>query len=252
MADLVLSKLEQAGLSIRLNRPGRRNALNIEQLERLVAALDRAGDDGVRAIMLSGTGGAFCSGFDIDELSGDQRDERIDELLVEIHETIAASPAVCLVAVEGPCIGAGLDLALAADFIVADPGAYFWLPAVQYGLVYRADAVRRLADCVGPQLATLMVVSGERVTADRAETAGLVALTTAPGHCIERCEQIVASLQRPEVAGARADSKRLLKALGDPDFDATHWESVVQAHARSAARLKAVRSAKSTMSDNVK
>ena len=77
MADLVLSKLEQAGLSIRLNRPGRRNALNIEQLERLVAALDRAGDDGVRAIMLSGTDGAFFSGFDIDELSGDQRDERI-------------------------------------------------------------------------------------------------------------------------------------------------------------------------------
>ena len=112
--------------TLALNRPERRNALNEELLDRLPEELERAADDqSVRAVVLTGRGGAFCAGGDLELMAGGVGDleqglarERAATLLREM-------PKPTLAAVNGPAAGAGFSLAVAADFRLASTAARF-------------------------------------------------------------------------------------------------------------------------------
>src|SRR6195952_5848531 len=125
--------------TLTLNRPERRNALNTEQCANLSRAVTEVVADGARAIVLTGAGSSFCSGADFGEVYGDGFR---DALYGMLHD-VAEAPVPVIAAVNGPAIGAGLQLAIACDLRVADSSAVFGLPTAKLGVAVDPWTIRR-------------------------------------------------------------------------------------------------------------
>jgi len=155
-----------------LNRPEKRNALNIAVCRELIAGFDRAeADPGVGAILVSGNGLAFCAGMDLAEvLSADQ-----DELMA-LHEQLftvidrARKPIVA--AVQGPALAAGMGLAANTHVVVAGSDARFGLTEIRIGL-WPAVVFRAVVRAIGERRATELSISGRFMNAEEALSAGL-------------------------------------------------------------------------------
>jgi 2-(1,2-epoxy-1,2-dihydrophenyl)acetyl-CoA isomerase len=172
-----------AAATIALNRPDRMNAWsNALSADLLDALRGVAADDTVRAVMLTGTGKAFCSGADLREGMAEAvaNDGRLDvekALTTWYHPivtTIREMPKPVVSAVNGPAAGAGLSLALAADLVVAKESAYFTLAFVNIGLVPDGGASLFVPARVGFARAAEMALLGDPVTAAKAVEVGLI------------------------------------------------------------------------------
>ena len=137
----LLSSLESGILSLTLNRPDKRNALNAELIEALHQALERADlDADVRAVLLRGAGKDFCAGADLDELlaSADQsvsENERAALRLGSVFERMRALPKPVLAMIQGRALAGGAGLAAACDLVLAGAGAQIGYPEIQRGFV---------------------------------------------------------------------------------------------------------------------
>lgn len=160
----------EAVLTIELQRPDRRNALNSQLVEELREALLKAGDGSVRAIVLTGQGSAFCAGAD---LSGDAFAADYPDRLVELHRVMDATLIPVIGAINGPAIGAGLQLAMQCDLRVVAPDAFFQFPTSKYGLALDNWSIRRLSSLVGHGRARSMLLTAEKLTADTALQTGM-------------------------------------------------------------------------------
>lgn len=160
----------EAVLTIELQRPERRNALNSQLVEELTQAIRKAGDGSARAIVLTGQGTAFCAGAD---LSGDAFAADYPDRLIELHKAMDASPMPVVGAINGPAIGAGLQLAMQCDLRVVAPDAFFQFPTSKYGLALDNWSIRRLSSLVGHGRARAMLLSAEKLTAEIARLAPL-------------------------------------------------------------------------------
>jgi 2-(1,2-epoxy-1,2-dihydrophenyl)acetyl-CoA isomerase len=173
-----------AAATIELNRPEALNAWNGALGDELLEAVRSvAGDDGVRAVVVTGAGRAFSSGADLRDLTG--REDRtpeghvdvrrvLDERYHPIITTIRTMPKPVLAAVNGPAVGIGMSLALAADLVVAAESAYFLLAFVNIGLVPDGGSSLFVPSRVGLARASEMAMLGERVPAAKALEWGLV------------------------------------------------------------------------------
>jgi len=172
-----------AAAKIVLNRPERMNAWSSALSRDLLEVLgDLAGDDAVRAVMLTGAGRAFCSGADLKE--GVRNAAANDGALVTgeilkrwyhpIVTTIREMPKPVISAVNGPAAGAGLSLALAADLVVAKESAYFLLAFVNIGLVPDGGGSLFVPARIGFARAAEMAMLGEPVPAPKAADIGLI------------------------------------------------------------------------------
>jgi 2-(1,2-epoxy-1,2-dihydrophenyl)acetyl-CoA isomerase len=167
--------------TLALNRPERRNALDEELLDRLPEELERAaGDPAVRAVVLTGRGGAFCAGGDLDLMAGGVGDleqggarERAATLLREM-------PKPTLAAVNGPAAGAGFSLALAADFRLASTTARFTPGFGAVALCGDYGVSRHLPLLVGREQALRLLLLGETWDAGTALRRGLVGAVAEP------------------------------------------------------------------------
>lgn len=160
----------EAVLTIELQRPERRNALNSQLVEELTQAIRKAGDGSARAIVLTGQGTAFCAGAD---LSGDAFAADYPDRLIELHKAMDASPMPVVGAINGPAIGAGLQLAMQCDLRVVAPDAFFQFPTSKYGLALDNWSIRRLSSLVGHGRARAMLLSAEKLTAEIALHTGM-------------------------------------------------------------------------------
>ncbi|WP_372790793.1 enoyl-CoA hydratase/isomerase family protein [Paraconexibacter sp.] len=172
---------------IELHRPEVMNAFNGALCRETLAALQEAGaDDDVRAIMLTGAGAAFSSGADLQSFS-DSDDpppvtdkglpdlrRSLQERYNPIVETLRSVPKPVLSAVNGPCVGVGLGIALAGDLVIAAESAYFLLAFVNIGLVPDGGASLFVPERIGVTRAAEMAMLGEKVPADKALDWGLV------------------------------------------------------------------------------
>jgi enoyl-CoA hydratase len=167
-----------------LDEPERRNALTAQLVGEIVAAVDRLeDDDGVGALVVTGAPPAFCSGADVGSLAAmsGQRQQPAppdgrDNGLPSIYEGFlrfyrCTLPTVA--AVNGPAVGAGVNLALACDIRVASPDARFDCRFARIGLHPGGGHTRLLTDAVGPQAAAAMVLAGEALDGRRAAEVGL-------------------------------------------------------------------------------
>ena len=168
-------------LRITLNRPEAMNAWNTQLGEDLRAAVEEAArDEAVRAVVVTGAGRAFSSGADLKagfETTPDGHPDVQTPLRERYHPIIAAlrtMPKPVLAAVNGPAVGIGTSLALAADLVVARESAYFLLAFVNIGLVPDGGSSFLLPERIGFARATEMAMLGERIPARRALEWGLI------------------------------------------------------------------------------
>jgi 2-(1,2-epoxy-1,2-dihydrophenyl)acetyl-CoA isomerase len=167
-----------------LDRPAVMNRFEGTMREDLLAALQALGADGeVRAVMLTGAGDNFSAGADIDELvalhergAGDEIRRRVD-LGAAVVRQLRAMPKPVVAAVDGNAAGAGMNLALACDIRVGTERTVFTESFVRIGLVPDWGGLHSLVQLVGVGRAADLVMTGERLRADRAEAIGLLQRT---------------------------------------------------------------------------
>lgn len=185
MADVLIEALEDGLLTITLNRPERRNALNPELLEALPVALAKAADDPtVRAVLLTGAGGTFCVGGDVGamgsgkptETAGISHEQRVIDLRRQTEATrlLYEIPKPTICAVEGAAAGAGLSLALACDMRVVARGAKLTTAFVKVGLSGDFGGTWLLSQLVGTAKARELYFLSPVLKGDEAAELGLV------------------------------------------------------------------------------
>ena len=156
--------------TIELQWPERRNALNSQLVEVSREAVVKAAAEEVRAIVLTGQGSVFCAGAD---LSGDAFAADYPDRLIALHKAIDEAPMPVIGAINGPAIGAGLQLAMICDLRVVAPDAYFQFPTSKYGLALDNWSIRRLSSLAGYGRARAMLLAAEKLTADVALQTGM-------------------------------------------------------------------------------
>ena len=160
---------------ITLNRPENRNALSADLVNGLFAHLEAANRDAdVRCIVLTGAGTAFCAGADLKNPPGSPVGDQRPITLPEVIKAILDSPKPVIVAVNGPALAGGTEIVLACDLVVAVPGASFGLPEVKRALTAAAGGLFRLPRVLPRQIALEMILTGEPISADRANQLGMV------------------------------------------------------------------------------
>lgn len=150
-------------VTIELQREERRNALNVELLDMLSAAVEQAATQ-ARVIVLAGRGPIFCAGADLNEANSESFTDR----LVATMHTIDSVPVPVIAAVTGGALGAGTQLAMAADLRVLTAEAYIAIPVAKLGLAVDRWTVHRLASLVGGGPARTMLLGAESLTAQAA------------------------------------------------------------------------------------
>jgi enoyl-CoA hydratase len=160
-----------------IDRQERRNALNAEICDELRGHLERHAD--LRAVVLTGAGSAFCSGADLvtrfaPEGSSGASTDTFRPAFELVLDAIVAHPAPVVAAINGPAIGAGMQLAVACDVRVASPGARLAIPGGKLGILLSARNIWRLAQLVGQGAARDFLLAGRTVDAEGALAVGLV------------------------------------------------------------------------------
>lgn len=162
---------------IELNRPKQLNAVNGELVSDLVEALNRAQKDGPMALVLSGSGRAFCAGHDLKAgpMSQDPVAARQGiEAIQEITRILRSSDIVSIAAVHGYALGAGIEFALSCDLVIAEAETVFGFPEVAVGLSVTGGISHLLPHTIGLARAKEMMLLGDRFTADHALSLGLI------------------------------------------------------------------------------
>jgi enoyl-CoA hydratase len=184
-SHIEVERREQTGL-IWLNRPEKRNALSADMWADLPsAATALSADRDVRAIVVAGRGPSFTVGIDLQLLSalapeGESEAARRMAMYQRIRElqasftTLADSPKPVIAAIQGYCLGAGIDLITACDIRLASTDATFGVRETVMGLVADVGTLQRLPGIIGPGHVAEMVYSGRDIDAARALRIGLV------------------------------------------------------------------------------
>jgi enoyl-CoA hydratase len=157
-------------MTLEMQRPERRNALNTELVDSLREAVEHAAAQDIRAIVLTGQGTVFCAGAD---LSGDVFAADFPDKAIALNLAIDKAPMPVIAAINGPAIGAGMQLAMVSDLRVVAPEAFFQFPIAKYGLALDNWSVRRLSTLVGYGRARGMLIAAERLDSETALQTGM-------------------------------------------------------------------------------
>jgi enoyl-CoA hydratase/carnithine racemase len=172
---LTIERREQA-MHLILDRPDRRNALSLELLRELDAALTRIGEDRtVRVVVVGGRGTAFCSGHDLGEMTGCSREQyrELFSLCSGVMQRLRRLPQPVIARVHGVATAAGCQLVAACDLAVAADSATFATPGVKIGLFCTTPMVP-LVRAIPARPALEMLLTGKPISAQRAYELGLV------------------------------------------------------------------------------
>jgi len=176
---LLLDRPADAVARLRLDNPEKRNALDHDVLDALAEVLPRL-DDGIetRCVIVTGTGSMFSAGYDIGGIP-DESFQRDAEALVAhpFHaamEAISNHPFPVCAAINGHCLGGGLELAIRCDLRIAGAGVKLGMPPARLGLIYGHTGLRRFIDVIGVARTKELFLVGRNVVAERAEQFGLV------------------------------------------------------------------------------
>lgn len=224
MSDLVLVEQGEGYRTLRLNRPDKLNVFDDALHAALRTAFDDAdADESCRALLLTGAGRGFCAGADLAATVGPELRADLGEVLDRTFNPLIRRirslrmPVVC--AVNGVAAGAGANLALACDIVVAGRSARFIQAFIQIGLVPDAGGSWLLPRLAGDARARGMAMLGEPVMAEQAEAWGLVWRVVDDGLLLTEASALTAHLATQPTA-AIALMKRMFAASADKTLDA--------------------------------
>jgi methylglutaconyl-CoA hydratase len=215
---VLLDRPRPGVLSLTLNRPEKRNALNIPMLELLVSLLHSAnGDPAVRAIVIRARGAVFCAGLDLKEARQPETSHRSAELIAEMLRALYFSPKVTLAAVQGSAIAGGAGLMSACDLAIATAECRIGYPEVRVGLVAGLvmTFLRRQA---GERLARELLLTGESISGEKAEQVGLVTRAV-PDRMLNDTVEMMLDLVLKGAPGAVEKTKDFLDRLWQPSVE---------------------------------
>ena len=226
-----------------LDNPGRKNALSYALLDDLKNKLDAAREDKARAVIITGAGDAFSAGADFGDLTGTIDDLAIDDAIEQVVEQIRSFPAPVFAAVDGPCMGGAIDIALSCDFLVASNRAVFEMPAARLGLLYNPKSIRRWSDRLSAMTLRRMLLLSERFSAAEALQAGVVSHLVEDGSALEYSKELAARSAEC-TPDAIAGYKGVMVAIEDGESNLDEWEKVRRQTLESAERAERVADAK--------
>ena len=235
--------------TITLSRPERRNALSSAAAREVGAAVKEASS--ARAIILTGAGGAFCAGGDLEELAAWSELPEAD-IAGTLYDTfqgmiraVRASDAVVIAAIPGAAVGAGMDLALACDLRVAAEGARLGQVWVKLGVIPGTGGAWLTQALAGPTRAADLLLTGRLVSAQEALDAGLLNKVVAADDLLSEARAMAEAVLRNPRDGVVAN-KRAMMAATDAQVEAalTHAAAVQPARFTSEEFKEALRKAK--------
>ena len=192
-ANLALDHRDDGVWIVTLNRPGKRNALDIATIEELVRFFSAAPLSGVRAVVLAGAGDHFCAGLDlVEHHQADRSPAEFWQVCLRWHEAfnkMEYGGVPVIAALHGAVVGGGLELASAAHIRVMDPTAYFGLPEGQRGLFTGGGATIRVTDLIGKARTIDMMLTGRIYKGTEAVEVGL-AQYMVPGSAFDRALEL--------------------------------------------------------------
>ena len=210
---------------LRLNRPAALNAVNTALAAALGSALEEAASDPtVRAVVLTGTGRAFCAGADLKEIAARVHTaiEHPDWGFAGVVRHWVAKPVVA--AVNGLAVGGGAEIVLACDLAVADPAATFALPEVRRGLAANGGGVLRLHRQIPPKIALGLALTGDSMDAGSALRWGLVNEVSEPGRSLEAAIDLAQRVARNAPLAVEATKRLVHRAhSADDSWDSAFW-----------------------------
>lgn len=198
MTNLVTLEIDGTIALITINRPDAANALSAgvrSELQSIVE--DLASNRTVRVVVLTGAGQkAFAAGSDIQDMATMTATQSIElsESIFRLNDALAALPQPVICAVNGWCLGGGLELALACDIRIASETAKFGFPEAKLGIMTGGGGLPRLVRVVGSAIARHMVLTSETLDAERAYSVGLVTKVCPPNELIPAAKALGARI----------------------------------------------------------
>ena len=164
-------ELDRAGdiWTVTINRPDKANSLTHAMLVELADIMEEA--QAARAVILTGRGKVFSAGADLDEARAGLAKSDVWERL---SGAVAALPGLSIAALNGTLAGGAMGMALACDLRIAVPGAKFFYPVMKLGFLPQPSDPARMAALIGPARTKLLLMGGQRITAEEALTFGLI------------------------------------------------------------------------------
>ncbi|CAA9248761.1 MAG: Enoyl-CoA hydratase [uncultured Acidimicrobiales bacterium] len=214
---------------ITLDRPRRRNALDVQACTDLRAATEEVVAAGARSVVLRGSGGHFCSGADLAAVE----DPAFTPALQAALQALAQAPLLVVAALEGACMGGGVQLALAADVRVVSTDARLSVPAARLGLAVDGWTARRLAAVAGAGEAAALLLAAAEIDGARAHAIGLAQRIGTPA------DAVAWALEAAALAPLTVQAHKLALACpdGDPEAEAARaaaWRSADLREGRAA------------------
>ncbi|MDG3041079.1 enoyl-CoA hydratase/isomerase family protein [Roseicyclus marinus] len=195
--------------TVTLNRPDKANSLTAAMLSQLAdIVMEATVDPHIKALILTGAGDkVFSAGADLDEARAGLATSPLWE---QVSSAIAALPCLTIAALNGTLAGGAFGMALACDLRLAVPNARFFYPVAKLGFLPQPSDPGRLVALMGPARAKLLLMGGQKFTADEAYAFGLIDRITLPEHMIEQARDIAT-----DAMAGNPDVLRRIKAMCD-------------------------------------
>ncbi len=192
--------------TVTINRPDKANSLTHGMLTQLAEIMEDA--QGARVVVLTGTGKVFSAGADLEEARAGLATSDVWERL---STAVAALPGLSIAALNGTLAGGAMGMALACDIRISVPGAKFFYPVMKLGFLPQPSDPGRMAALIGPARAKLILMGGQKITADEALSFGLIDRIVETDALVQHAHELAADTlaAKPEIA---AGIKRLCQS----------------------------------------
>lgn len=218
--EMVVIERDGAVGVLRLNREAKRNALDLHMRSAIASGVtELQGEVGIKVIVITGGNEVFAAGADLNLLVDKDAQGVADLDLGRYWAPLAQSSKPVIAAVSGFALGAGCELAMMCDFIVADGSARFGQPELKVGIMPGAGGTQRLMRAVGRPMASMLLLTGDLLSGERAWQLGMVAEFCEPGQAFERAKALARRIAAMPPLAVTA-TRRVLAQGGDMPLDA--------------------------------
>ena len=193
MTDAVLVSVDNGVMVITINRPKAKNSINLAVATGIAEAMDELDrNDDIRAAILCGAEGTFCSGMDLKAFVSGELPVIPGRGFAGVAQAPPRKPLIA--AVEGYALAGGFELAIACDLVVAASDAKFGIPEVKRGLVAGAGGLLRLPRQIPSRIAMELALTGDFISAERAYELGMINRVVEPGNALDGARALATAI----------------------------------------------------------